>query len=154
MGTMIHCERLTWPVWVHLALGTVVGLSLYGGIGLIAASWQSWIPLGTAGLLGFIWWRIRFLVVETGPDGIAFGFGRPGRRVTRDKIKSAEAVDYSFGRYMGWGFCIGWKPRERAYSIMGYPRGLQVSFLDEQDREWNVFLSCTDPEAGVRALQT
>ena len=154
MGRMTHRERLTWPVWIHLALGTAVGLSLYGGIDLLAVSWQGWIPLAMAGLLGFIWWRIRVLVVETGPDGIAFGFGRPSRCVIRDRIKSAEAVDYSVSRYMGWGSRIGWKPRERAYSIMGYARGLQISFLDEQDREWNVFLSCIDPEAGVRALRT
>ncbi len=91
--------------------------------------------------------------MELAEMGIAFGFGRPSRQVPTDRIRNAQAVDYSFTRYMGWGYRIGWKPRERAYSIMGYGRGIQIAFLDDQDREWNVFLSARDPDAAVAALR-
>ena len=152
-GVRIYREKLTWPAWVHLALGAAVGLSTYGGVNLLRRSWQGWIAIGLALVLGYIWFRIRYLVLEISPDGIAFGFGKPGRRVPGGRIRSAEPTEYSFARYMGWGYRIGWKPRERAYSLIGYPRGLRVVFADDRDRIWDVYLSSRDPEAAAEALK-
>jgi hypothetical protein len=95
---------------------------------------------------------MRHIELEFGPDGAGFGFGRVTRRVPRERILLAEPAAYPVARFMGWGYRLGWQPRERAYSILGCPRGIRLRFLDEEGREWTVFLSSRDPESAVAAL--
>jgi len=103
-------------------------------------------------LVGIVLVFFRSVVLEFGPEGAAFGFSRPKRRVSRDRIVAAEVETYDVARYMGWGYRLGWKPRDRAYSVLGAPRGVRLTFDDEQDRRWSVFVSSREPEAAVAAL--
>ena len=147
-----YAERVVWPFWLHLVLGSALGLAVYGGASLLLRSWQGSIPLAGAVLLGLLWWKIRFLAIRAGPDGIAYGFGRTGQLVAAAQVRSLDPASYSFTRYMGWGYRMGWKPRERAYSVIGYPRGLRLVFVDDRGREWSIYLSSADPEAIVAAM--
>jgi hypothetical protein len=146
-------ERLGWPAWTHVIFGAGVGLCTFGGARVLAESLTGLLPLFLAVVMTLVWWRLRYLRIEAGPRGLAFGFGKGGRVVPADRILSLEPERYSFARYMGWGYRMGWKPRERAYSLIGYGRGLRVRFLDQQGREWDVFLSCRDPEALIKAVE-
>ena len=152
----VYRERAGWPAWVH-------GLLLCPcGVGLAAMIWAAargeepgwaWVPFLVLASVGIVWWRIRHLALEFGPQGAAFGFAGLRRRVPRERIVSAAVEDYSVARYMGWGYRFGWEPRERAYSLIGYRRGVRLVFEDERGRRWKVFLSSDDPEAAVRALE-
>ena len=130
-----------------LLVGVV--LSVVGGV---ADPWPfGVVPFGVALTLLIVWWRVRYLHVEFGPDGAAFGFTGPRRRVLREQIQSARVEDYSAVRYMGWGYRIGWKTGDRAYSVIGQRRGVRLEFTDERG-SWSVFVACSDPDEAIRAL--
>jgi len=151
----VYRERASWPGWAHLLfLGPCAA-------GLAAIGWAIWrgegpgwtyVPFLVLASVGLVWWRMRYLALEFGPESAAFGFAGLRRRVPRERIVSATVEEYSVARYMGWGYRFGWERRERAYSLIGYPRGVRLVFDDERDRRWKVFLSSSDPEAAVRAL--
>ncbi|MHC4222966.1 MAG: hypothetical protein ACYSX0_18980 [Planctomycetota bacterium] len=145
-------ERVSWPLWFHLLMGGAVLGSLIGALPADAGLWRL-IPLAVCLTLSAVWWGMRYLHVELGPDGAIFGFGGPKRTVPPERIHSAEPEDYSVARYMGWGYRIGWKKGDRAYSVLGYSRGVRLKFGDEAGREWSVFLSCSDPRAAVEATE-
>ncbi len=151
----VHREELVWPGWTQFAMI----LPLIGGVGgLIWAYSQDRLTTGiviAAGVLvlvGLVFLRFRSIVIEFGPDGAAFGFNKPSRRVPCDRIVAAEVETYDVARYMGWGFRFGWEARDRAYSIMGHPRGIRLIFDDEKGRRWKVFVSIDDPETAMKAL--
>lgn len=147
-GVVPYRERVPWPGWSLLLLGFVLvgGYVAFRGWALAIAA----LPLFLA---AYAVWRMRFLAIEFGPDGIAFGFGRLSRRVLRGQILAAEAMDYPAVRYMGWGYRLGWEPRERAYSVLGCRRGILVRFTDDRGRPCKVFLSSRAPEAALAALE-
>ncbi|HEX5135544.1 MAG TPA: hypothetical protein VFY93_01100 [Planctomycetota bacterium] len=145
-------ERVPWPGWFLLALGLVpVG----GYAALVTSDAPGWaiaalaVPL-LAAAYGI--WRLRHVEIEFGKEGVGFGFGGIRRRVPRDRVVGAEPKAYSVARYMGWGYRFGWEPRERAYSVLGCPRGVLLTFDDEQGRRWKVFLSSREPEKAVAAM--
>jgi hypothetical protein len=150
---MPYSERVTWPAWCHLLLWVGAAICVIGGaVPLLDGSYSGLPALAVGVVLVLVWIAMRVLVVEAGPQGLGYGFLRAKHRVGRDQIVEAEVASYSFGRYMGWGYRIGWQRGERAYALLGYPRGLRVRFSTGKGGERIVFLSCSDPEAAVRAL--
>lgn len=152
---MYH-ERVRWPFWSHLLFLLPCALGLLGLAWAIrrGEAW-SWDSLSFLVLIsiGYVWWRMRYLKLEFGPDGAAFGFSGLRRRVPRDRIVSAAPEEYSASRYMGWGYRFGWGERDRAYSVIGYSRGVRIEFDDERGRRWKVFLSSARPEDAIQALK-
>ncbi len=110
------------------------------------------VPVAVAALLAYSWWRLRWLELRLDAEGAAFGFGGLKRVVPKERLRSARVEDYSVGRYMGWGYRIGWRTRDRAYSLPGCPRGVRLEFDDARGRLWSVYLSSRDPDAAVAAL--
>lgn len=154
MGAMEpYREQVYWPGWFLLALGFVMVAALVA----LGASDTASATTFLAGAIPFLLaayalWRLRHVATEFGPDGVGFGFGGIRRRVPRARVVSAEVKDYSPARYMGWGYRLGWEPRERAYSVLGCRRGVLLAFDDERGRRWKVFLACRDPEQAIAAL--
>lgn len=155
-GVPTYRERVRWPGWFRLII--VVGVG--GGLAAIAlgarsgdSAWAVAVKALPLLVIAYVFWRMRFLEIEFGPEGAAFGFGGLRRRVPADRILGAEACDYSAIRFMGWGYRIGWEPHERAYSILGHGRGVLLRFRDHRGVTWRVFLSCTAPESAVAALE-
>jgi hypothetical protein len=150
----LYRERVRWPLWFLASLACV----LVGGYGVLLSATGA-TPLWTALLAlpllatGYALWRLRFLETEFGPGGVGFGFGGIRRRVALSRIKGAEAKAYPVSRYMGWGYRLGWAPRERAYSILGCPRGVLLTFDDERGQSWQIFLSSSEPEKAIAALR-
>jgi hypothetical protein len=89
---------------------------------------------------------------RTDGDGISYGFGRPSNFVPWSRVRSMEPDDYRFSRYRGWGWRIG-GVRDRAYSLLGYKRGVRLVIEDEKGRAWSIFLASRDPEAACRKSQ-
>lgn len=152
-GVESYREHVRWPGWFVVSLGLVLVGALFAlGASRATPTWTLGI-LTVPFLLGaYGIWRMRFIALEFGPEGVAFGFGRLSRRVPRERVVGAEAMAYPAVRFMGWGYRLGWEPRERAYSVLGCPRGVLVTFDDERGRRWRVFLSSRDPERAVAAL--
>ncbi|MHC4933624.1 MAG: hypothetical protein ACYTGV_15700 [Planctomycetota bacterium] len=149
----VYRERVSWPLWFHIVMGGAVLGSLAGALPIKAGLWRL-VPLAVGVTLAVVWWGMRYLHLELGPEGAAFGFGGPRRTVARDRISSAEPEDYSVARYMGWGYRIGWTKGDRAYSVLGHRRGVRLKYTDEGGKEWSVFVSCCDPGAAVEALES
>jgi hypothetical protein len=153
MGPMDpYRERVRWPGWFLVALALI---PICGFLALVTSDAPGHvIALLTVVILaaGYGIWRLRHIELEFGREGVGFGFGGISRRVPRDRVVSAEAKAYSVARYMGWGYRLGWERRERAYSVLGCPRGVLVTFDDERGRRWKVFLSSREPEKAVAAL--
>jgi len=147
-------QKVRWPIWIHLLLLVGVGLSVHGGLAGLRDEDPvpfAYVPFGVALVLAAVWWRMRFLYVEFGPEGAAFGFGGPRRRVPRERISTAVVERYRAARYLGWGYRLGWGRGDRAYSVIGYRRGVRLVFEDDRGT-WSIFISCEDPEAAVAAL--
>jgi hypothetical protein len=148
-------ERAAWPVWVHLFVLFCAGAALLGVRRTVLRNVfgaEALVGLAVAAAIVFVWWRMRHLFVEFGPEGAAFGFGGPARRVPASRIVAARPEDYRVVQYMGWGWRIGAGTRDRAYSVIGYRRGVRLEFEDERGRRWSVFLACSDPESACAAL--
>jgi len=145
----VYTETVRWPLWFHLLLGgaaILVGVSAVRAVVQQGLAVATLIPAPLAVVLLYIWWRFRYLGIEAGPDGLRFGFGRPRKPVPADRIESVEIETYRFTRYMGWGWRVGWQPRDRAWSVLGHPRGVRVRYRDAQGLLWSVFLSSARPE--------
>ncbi|MHC4974101.1 MAG: hypothetical protein ACYTG3_17415 [Planctomycetota bacterium] len=149
-------ERVAWPGWFYLVLAAALAVGIFGTAGVVArhgpGSYGALVALVALVAVAYVLWRLRYIELEFGPEGAAFGFGRLSRQVPADRIVSAETEAYSVTRYMGWGYRMGWEARDRAYSVIGCGRGVRLVFDDERGRRWKVFLSCRDPEAAVAAL--
>ncbi|MHC4819881.1 MAG: hypothetical protein ACYTF8_17695 [Planctomycetota bacterium] len=148
-------ERVAWPGWFYLVLAVALSVGIFGTAGALARHGLgvgAGVALAALLVVATVFLRMRYIVLEFGPAGASFGFGRPGRHVPTDRIVSAEAEQYSAARYMGWGYRMGWEPRDRAYSVIGCGRGVRLVFDDERGRRWKVFLACRDPEAAIAAL--
>ena len=151
----MYREEVSWPVWFHLIFAAVVALCAGAAIAALRRSGlglHSAVLLASALLAAGAWWRMRHVALEVGPDEVAFGFGGLRRRVPRARIEALERETYPVARYMGWGYRFGWKPRDRAYSIIGRREGLRLRFRDERDRTWHIFLACSDPQAALNAF--
>lgn len=145
-------ETVSWPLWCHVLFGAAALFCLVSGAIVVADGRWSGVPgvaAGAAMVLAGV--MMRNVTVEAGPEGIAFGFVRPRRRVSREQLIEAQEEVYSPTRYMGWGYRFGWKPRERAYSVIGCRRGVRVRFRDARG-EWTVFVSCRNPGRILQAL--
>lgn len=151
---MPYRERVRWPGWFLGLLGLIlVGGYVALGRSGVAPTWGFVLASAPFLALAYAIWRLRFVELECGPKGVGFGFGGITRRVPKERILGAEAMDYPAARYMGWGYRLGWEPRERAYSVLGCPRGLLVRFEDDRGRSWKIFLSSRAPEAALAALR-
>ncbi|MHC4136250.1 MAG: hypothetical protein ACYS0K_14840 [Planctomycetota bacterium] len=150
-----HRERVAWPSWFYLVLAAALAVGIFGTAGVLARHGPglgAGVALAALMVVAFVLWRLRYVVLEFGPAGASFGFGRLSRQVPADRIVSADAEEYSVTRYMGWGYRLGWEPRDRAYSVIGCRRGVRLVFDDERGRRWKVFLACRDPAAAIAAL--
>jgi hypothetical protein len=155
MDAHLHRERVAWPAWFYLVVGAALAIGISGTTGALVrhgAGLGPAVALVALLVVAAVLWRLRCVVLEFGPEGASFGFGRLGRHVPADRIVSAEAEEYSAARYMGWGYRMGWEPRDRAYSVIGCARGVRLVFDDERGRRWRVFLASRDPEAAIAAL--
>lgn len=150
-----HAERIYWPVWCHLLIALPCILGLMGVVALLTgareASLVDWITCLLFLGIGWVWWRMRYFEVQYGPEGVAFGFGGLRRKVPADRIVTLKLEEYAPLRYMGWGYRIGWRARDRAYSLIGTRTGIRLEFTDARDRTWSLFLATRDPEEALRA---
>ncbi len=155
LAVEIYRERVPCPGWFQFVLLVAMGVLGYAAAAMLArgALGQAAVPGVVLIILAIVFRRMRFIALEFGREGAAFGFGGLNRRVPRDRIETAAPEAYSVARYMGWGYRFGWQPRDRAYSMIGFPRGVRLVFLDERGRRWHVFLSSRDPEAADAALE-
>jgi len=150
-------ERVAWPSWFYVVLGVALAVGVFGTAGALARHGPrlgAGVALAALLAVAVVFWRLRYVVLEFSPAGASFGFGRLRRHVPADRIVSAEAEPYSVARYMGWGYRMGWQPRDRAYSVIGCGRGVRLVFDDERGRRWKVFLACREPDVAIAALNS
>jgi hypothetical protein len=152
----VYRERIHWPPWFHAAVGAawlVFAAALAGLAVSHGPRYDHLIGLGFLVLLALAWWRVRFLEVDSGPEGMTFGFGRRLRTAPRARIVSIAEEHYSPVRYMGWGLRLGWTRGERVYSVLGVPGGLRIVYDDDRGLRWNVFVSCREPARVIAAME-
>ncbi len=146
---------MAWPAWVHILVFCPVGLAIYAGIEAFRQRGWDWglLPFAVVSSIGVVWWRFRYLFVTVDPTELTVGFGPLRRVIARARIQSVTIEEYPVSRYMGWGYRIGWKKGDRAYSIPGPGRGVRIEYDDENGDPWSIFVSSFEPEALAAALQ-
>lgn len=86
------------------------------------------------------------ITVEDGM--LRFGFGKLRRKFPLEKIESAEAAEYSFLNYFGYGIRYGLD------GTQGYiPRGGKGILLKIKGEKLKYFISSGEPEALIAALR-
>ena len=119
-------EVLYWPRWFYVLL-----VLIFLGIPVAAMFYESegspyWalLPMGVGFVVLWLYGRMEFRVDA---DGVHYGFRTASNFVPWARIDSVQPERYVFLRYGGWGWRIGGR-RNRAYSLIGYPRGIRVKF--------------------------
>ena len=155
MAAEPYREIVRWPAWVHLVVWICIGAAGGSAVGAVRRAGLGpgvLLACVVAAVIAYVWWRMRHVALEFGPEGAAFGFGGLGTRVPAARITGAWPEDYRLSRYMGWGWRIGTQPGDRAYSVIGCSRGVRLEFVNERGKRYSVFLASRDPERAVTAL--
>jgi len=141
-------EFCYWPRWFYVLL--ILPMLVVPVLAFFATSeserWAALIPVPIF-VAVLVWFGRLELRADAG--GVFYGFRNASNFVPWSRVNSMEPEDYRFSRYWGWGWRIG-GVRDRAYSLLGYKRGVRLRFEDEKGREWSIFLSSRDPAAMCR----
>ena len=139
--------KFTESVWLSawgigllgLALGVTAGVltgvairNVVGDEPIISGSGAGvfYTAFGIAVLLDvFLLFNFTNLAVRLTEKGFEFRYGMFGKSFTWSQIKAAEASDYSWISYGGWGIRFSTKGR-RAWSQLGVKRGVVVDVTE------------------------
>ena len=153
-------ESVRSPNWVFILFGGVLGLfaGLLTGLTISGAlegneSLVVYAVLGVATLL-ILFVMLNFLALLTtiSDHGLEFRFGLFARRFTWNEINGAEAKQYNWLSYGGWGIRIAFGGR-RAWSLLGVSHGVEVSVTGSNDRQLTYFVSSARPDDLAAALR-
>ncbi len=158
-GTPPHySENVRAAVWLYFLLSTPVGVVMAAMTGVaITGSIDGseavvfYIVTGAAALaLLFALVNFTNLSVAVTDTNLHFAFGVFNKRVALSSISRAEAKDYSWVTYGGWG--IRWALKGRwAWSVPGAKRGVLVN-VTQKGRERSYFISSRTPDDLAKAI--
>lgn len=152
-------ESVRAAAWLYFVLSTPIG-AVMAVITAVAVTGSVsggeavafYIVLGGVTLfLMFALINFTNLVVAVTETSLHLAFGVFNKRVGLSDITFAEARDYRWTEYGGWG--IRWAMRgKRAWSVPGVRRGVLIT-LAEKGRERSYFISSRRPEELAQAIK-
>lgn len=149
--------RISWLFLTILAgaLGiTAAILTMVAFTGAVSG-WEAVLfyaamSLGIA-VLVFVIINFTMLSIAVAFEGIEFRYGVLAKRLRFDQMRSAEAKEYEWLRYGGWG--LRWSTGgRRAWNMPFLSTGVVIT-VDEGGREREYYVSSHNPEELARVLR-
>jgi hypothetical protein len=124
-GVVLHRDKRPAPKWMQLLLGST---ALAGVAMLFTPAWVSALVMIPAGLV--MWALFSVLRVSVSEGAVNIQYGLFGPTIPTAAIESAEAVDYDWKRFGGWGIRRG-RDGEWLYNMPGdHGRAVRIVWRD------------------------
>ena len=147
-GAVLHAERRAAPKLLQLLIGS----TMLAGIGML------FTPAWMGGLLmiplGFLMWMLFAVLRVTVTEGIVnVQYGVFGPTIPVEKIESAEAVEYDWKKFGGWGIRRS-LDGEWMYSMPGDKgRAVRIVWTNEKGKRVVTNVGMADPDPTANAIQ-
>lgn len=106
-----------------------------------------------AASLAIVWLMFAVLRVSVSSQKVQIQLGLFGPEIPIEQITRAEAVDYDWKTYGGWGIRRG-KDGSWAYNMVGDAgRAARIEYTDEKGKERAVLVTSQEPHLLVDAIQ-
>jgi hypothetical protein len=146
-GAVLHSAKIPAPKWLQFALASMVLV----GLGLL------FTPMWVVGLvdipIGFLLWStlsvLRFTVSE---GAVKVQYGLFGPTIPTSAIQHAEAIDYDWKKFGGWGIrrSLG---GESMYNMPGDGgHAVRIVWTDAKGKRCVTNIGTRNPEAAVVAI--
>ena len=146
-GEVLHRTKRPAPRWMQLALAS----STLAGLGMLLS--PAWIGGLVMIPMGFLVWALFSVLRFTVSEGsVNIQYGLFGPTIPTSAIKSAEAVDYDWKKFGGWGIkrSLGgaW-----IYNMPGdNGRAVRIVWTDKKGRERTTYVGMPEPEPAEAAI--
>jgi hypothetical protein len=145
-GTVLHRDKRPAPKWMQLLLGST---ALVGMVMLATPAWLTGLVFVPVGLV--LWALFSVLRVSVSEGAVSIQYGVFGPTIPTAAIESAEAVDYDWKRFGGWGIRAS-RDGERLYNMPGdHGRAVRIVWRDGTKRRVTLF-GTPHPEPTVAAI--
>jgi hypothetical protein len=148
-GKLLHHDKRPAPKWMQALTGSMalVGLAM-----LFSPAWLTglvFIPIGV--VLWSLFAVLRFNVSE---GAVKIQYGLFGPTIPIASIERAEAVDYDWKTFGGWGIRRS-LAGETMYNMPGdHGRAVRIVWRDGKGRQHVTNVGTPQPEAAVAAIRT
>lgn len=130
-GLTLYRDKSRAPWQLHALFGSMTLLSTAAAFTAPGA----WIgALGTAGLLAFMWLLFSVLRVSVSEKHVNVQYGLFGPKIPIEAIESAEAIEYDWKSFGGWGIRMN-REGEWMYNMPGDGgRAVRIAWRDTKGR--------------------
>ena len=150
---VLYRDKFVAPWGWHALMG---GTTLASVLPMLLApdAGQVWpAALLTVAIMAITWLMFSVLRVSVSSQRVQVQLGLFGPDVAIDKITHAEAVDYDWKQYGGWGIRKG-RDGSWAYNMMGDAgRAARIEYVDDKGKERAVLVTSAEPHLLVDAIQ-
>ncbi|HET6584176.1 MAG TPA: hypothetical protein VFG69_12025 [Nannocystaceae bacterium] len=147
-GMVLYRGKRPAPKWLQLATGS---MAIVGLVMLFTPSWITglvFVPLGI--ILWALFAVLRFTVSE---GAVTVQYGLFGPTIPTAAIESAEAIDYDWKKFGGWGIRYS-IDGEWMYNMPGdHGRAVRIVWRDERGRRCVTNIGTPRPEPAVAAIE-
>lgn len=147
-GAVLHAERRAAPKLLQLLIGS----TMLAGIGMLLT------PAWVAGLMmipvGFLMWMLFAVLRVTVTESVVnVQYGVFGPTIPVGKIESAQAVEYDWKKFGGWGIRRS-LDGEWMYSMPGDKgRAVRIAWTNDKGKRVVTNIGMQDPEPTAKAIQ-
>ncbi|MBX7082602.1 MAG: hypothetical protein K1X88_25580 [Nannocystaceae bacterium] len=148
-GRVLHRDKRPAPKWMQALTGSMalVGLAM-----MFTPAWLTglvFVPIGV--VLWSLFAVLRFVVSE---GAVEIQYGLFGPTIPMASIERAEAVDYDWKTFGGWGIRRS-LAGETMYNMPGdHGRAVRIVWRDEKGRQRVTNVGTPHPEGAVAAIRT
>ena len=157
-GEVLHREKSVSPWYFHAIFLVPALLTLAGAIiptvmgtpdALAGLAFRAPIAL----LLVVIWLIFSVLRVTVSSAWVHVQYGLFGPKIPISSIRRAEAIDYDWKHYGGWGIRRSRNDGSWIYNMMGDGgRGARLTYVDESGVDKTVVVGCANADLLVDAV--
>lgn len=157
-GEVLHREKSVSPWYFHAIflvpalftlVASIIPVAMGTPDGLVGLAISAPIAL----LLLVLWLIFSVLRVTVSSAWVHVQYGLFGPKIPIPSIRKAEAIDYDWKHYGGWGIRRSMKDGSWIYNMMGDGgRGARLTYVDESGAEKTVVVGCANADMLVNAV--
>jgi hypothetical protein len=151
-GGVVYRDKIIAPRWFHLLMSLPLLCSLIAALAT-GGGMIDLLPLLVAvPLLLFVWLTFSVLRITVSREQVVLQYGLLGPKIDVASLVSAEAVEYDWKRFGGWGIRRNMRG-EWAYNMMGDAGHAVRLVYREGKRERILYVSSHHPALLADAIQ-